>query len=676
MLSINCAEAQWEWQNPLPQGNNLNDIFFTCADTGFAVGDFGTLMKTTDAGLSWEVIELDYSLNIHSVIFTDNHTGFISGGDILKTEDGGLSWNVVCPWNGFTSLSFPDIDTGYAVTEYGEIYRTIDGGDNWSFLTGLTDGGSYSIFFTDCNTGYVNSQYKILKTTDSGSSWTECSIYMGPFVFDMHFLNSDTGFVVSGSYVDWPPFTHFGSIFKTEDGGLTWTCTYGSDYYIESIYFTSNTIGFASGEGNILKSTDGGNTWQIIYQGVPTNSVFFTDDNTGFAAGVIGTVLKTIDGGNNWNGLLPNGTTNTLKSVYFPDSNMGYAVGDQETILKTSNGGSDWTIIYSDTGSMNSVFFTNINTGYIASSEGRIYKTTDEGNTWTITRPISEDLLTIHFPSSIVGYTVSDKFILETNNAGSDWSIIQSNLVPEEHYTSIFFTDDTTGYVTGSVDSLQYQHGFILKTTDGGETWTKTLTSRYRTMNSIYFPSKLIGYAVGQGCYKTQDGGITWLYQDISAIFKNFLSVYFITDDIGYVTSKYGEVCRTMNGGTDWYILQPTTNSLNSIFFINDSTGYSVGAGGTILKTTNSGGSVSVINKKLSPARLLVYPNPATSTISINAAISGTVFIVNMKGQLLLQSHISGTNPSMDISALPKGIYVVKAVSDKGVQVGKFIKHL
>ncbi|MFQ5512269.1 MAG: hypothetical protein ACE5EO_10505 [Candidatus Krumholzibacteriia bacterium] len=40
----------WFWQNPRPQGNNLLAVSFTDANTGTAVGELGTIVRTTDGG--------------------------------------------------------------------------------------------------------------------------------------------------------------------------------------------------------------------------------------------------------------------------------------------------------------------------------------------------------------------------------------------------------------------------------------------------------------------------------------------------------------------------------------------------------------------------------------------------------------------------------------------------
>ncbi len=47
LLPINMF-AQWEWQNPKPQGNTLNDVDFLDNSFGIAVGNTTTIMKSID----------------------------------------------------------------------------------------------------------------------------------------------------------------------------------------------------------------------------------------------------------------------------------------------------------------------------------------------------------------------------------------------------------------------------------------------------------------------------------------------------------------------------------------------------------------------------------------------------------------------------------------------------
>lgn len=68
-------------------------------------------------------------------------------------------------------------------------------------------------------------------------------------------------------------------------------------------------------------------------------------------------------------------------------------------------------------------------------------------------------------------------------------------------------------------------------------------------------------------------------------------------------------------------------------------------------------------------------PNPATTHITISAPFTGELTIVNLNGQVLVQQTLNELTTTIDISTLPAGIYLVKLVGGKGVQVGKFTKQ-
>ena len=47
------TQEGWFWQNPLPQGNDLNSICFIDANIGTAVGPGGTILRTTNGGVTF-----------------------------------------------------------------------------------------------------------------------------------------------------------------------------------------------------------------------------------------------------------------------------------------------------------------------------------------------------------------------------------------------------------------------------------------------------------------------------------------------------------------------------------------------------------------------------------------------------------------------------------------------
>jgi competence protein ComGC len=60
--------------------------------------------------------------------------------------------------------------------------------------------------------------------------------------------------------------------------------------------------------------------------------------------------------------------------------------------------------------------------------------------------------------------------------------------------------------------------------------------------------------------------------------------------------------------------------------------------------------------------RLLLYPNPSTGQITIENAKGCEASFINLLAQQALHSTLTTDRQVLDISALPKGIYVVQVV--------------
>ena len=91
--STDAPSSQWHWQNPLPQGNNLRGASFVDANTGTVVGEYGTIVRTTDGGNSWTIQASGTTQTLWAVSFTNanNGTAVGEGGTIVGTTDGGDS---------------------------------------------------------------------------------------------------------------------------------------------------------------------------------------------------------------------------------------------------------------------------------------------------------------------------------------------------------------------------------------------------------------------------------------------------------------------------------------------------------------------------------------------------------------------------------------------------------
>jgi hypothetical protein len=86
----------------------------------------------------------------------------------------------------------------------------------------------------------------------------------------------------------------------------------------------------------------------------------------------------------------------------------------------------------------------------------------------------------------------------------------------------------------------------------------------------------------------------------------------------------------------------------------------------------------SVVSRQSS---VKIYPNPAYTTITIELPNiskpqkNTTLTIYNINGQALLSRQITEPIINVDVSGLVSGVYIVKVMDERTVQVGKFVKQ-
>jgi photosystem II stability/assembly factor-like uncharacterized protein len=300
ILSISVS-AQWYHQNSGTQ-SYLYDLEFVSADTGWVVGQGGTILKTTDGGTNWIQQNSNTTKNLYSVSFIDHQNGWVGGEDgvLVKTSDGGISWQ-------------PGIIFSYILNIYGLVFI------NDSIVCAAIDA-------VNTVQGYYS---KILRTTDHGNSWVTAYEFDGASFFDFATVQNKVwsiGMSITGSSTNY---------------GETWNVLYSpTDHWLFGVYFVDELNGWAVGGGTdtelILNSTDGGDSWQVqklSYQFKTLHGIYFTDFDNGWTVGADGHILKTINGGVNWF-LFESPTTNYLRKIQFPKVNIGYAVGANGTIIK------------------------------------------------------------------------------------------------------------------------------------------------------------------------------------------------------------------------------------------------------------------------------------------------------------------------------------------------------
>ncbi len=87
---------------------------------------------------------------------------------------------------------------------------------------------------------------------------------------------------------------------------------------------------------------------------------------------------------------------------------------------------------------------------------------------------------------------------------------------------------------------------------------------------------------------RTTDGGITWTRQLAGT--SPLLGVSFVDADTGTAVGAEGTILHTTDGGATWTLQSSgTTVPLSGVTFVDANTGWAVGEGGTILHTTTGG---------------------------------------------------------------------------------------
>jgi photosystem II stability/assembly factor-like uncharacterized protein len=305
LVMVKSGLSQWQLLFPLPQTNDLNSVRFVSSTMGFAVGNFGTIIKTLDAGSTWSVLSSGTSKNLNSVFFLDVHTGFVVGdsGLILKTVNSGMSWNLVPSGTvkNLNSICFSPAN-GFIVGDSAVILKTVDAGNSWnsanaSLVSQNYKRNIYSVFCYSSSEIYACGDTRgaadspIFISGNGGTGWGGGSAELNGTMYSIVVMTKRKGFCAGTS-----------ALRIASSPNITFW-NYGnkvSQHIERCLFFTDSLTGYSVGDnGMIAYTTDATTSWMIQNSTVSDNlnSVYFTDRDHGVAVGQNGVILKTVNGG-------------------------------------------------------------------------------------------------------------------------------------------------------------------------------------------------------------------------------------------------------------------------------------------------------------------------------------------------------------------------------------------
>ncbi len=626
--------------------------------------------------------------------------------EIWRTTNGGTLWTRTnlepAPYT-FQSLEFVDRLHGWGISSYNVLVHTTDGGDSWScqlplpYLDNIT-----AAEFVDSLHGWLsgraNSSTLQLWTDDGGGSWQMTQPTANPFN-SIHFIDRWRGWA-----------TAYGSeLYKTLDGGLTWTVAYNATPYgLSGVTFVDSLHGWCFGSQNVstnatIHTTDGGATWTAV----PFPSWIYTWD--GFAArdslevwmladlqmDNVMRPFRSTDGGLNW---LPSECGFSVTDINITRNGSVWLVGAFSQIARSSNGGETWinqrslvtgagfygavaanervwavgegaVILHSDNGgsywypqpsgappaTLNAIAFVPPNHLWAAGDAGTLLASANGGNTWTMQASgTTSNLRAVAFADSLHGWLAGyGPTLKHTTNGGATWTDQLPAGAPNPVSKVCCVTADSAWAIAGP---------YVYRTIDGGATWSPWTAPAGYTAQALSFVDRLTGWCAGRitgnagFVLKTTDGGQNWTPQQPllpSGTINNVTDIHFVDPHNGWLFAEgsFGNLIRqTTDGGLNWMTDAGGARSLRVLAGNNSHAVWGFGYGGTIQRQGTATAPQPVMN-------LVVIPvNPEDLQLRWTAApgFAGT-YTVYASTDLLPFPDAGWTTLASGITPAPAG---------------------
>ena len=358
---------------------------------------------------------------------------------VYRSGDGGGFWSLVSsgPILGIAARSVGTLsgspNTVFTGLADSRLFWSLDGGSTWAYNNQIcTLPTGFAVSPASPATIYAACGNVILRSVNSGSSWSATSVPNGSFVFlgiAAATTSSTTVYAVDlrGAYrssnggTTWyaansglrnttissvaiDPVTpdvvlvtesDNGSIFRSADAGVTWTSVWatGGLHYAVAIDPSSHLTAYGGGALGLWKTTDGGTNWVRT----PLSSTVLdiridpSAPATVYAATVTG-VYKTLDRGGVWN---PSGLTTYVSRLAIDPSNTQilYAATFGQGLFQTVDGASTWNSLAFPGAIVDDVLVTTAPAGVVAAVRGSgLFRSTDGGSTWT---PVGSGLASV-----------------------------------------------------------------------------------------------------------------------------------------------------------------------------------------------------------------------------------------------------------------------------------------
>jgi photosystem II stability/assembly factor-like uncharacterized protein len=608
---------------------------------------------------------------------------------------------------------------------FGEgVFRSSDNGYTWQPAnTGIQNEAVYCLLKEGGNLFAGTVGNGVFLSTDQGNTWTDINGGALGSSFILAMVYSAPRLMVEADNY----------IFYSFDTGATWYVDQGTTqfYQINDFFQHGDTI-LAAAFSNLFRTTDGGATWSNPYQ-VNSSVVGFTEISDTVYAGTAFGVYYSIDWGVSWVQVPATGLR-TGASDFIASGNNLIVGREEKGIAVSADRGFMWTNLplsqFSRASTIdNSMIFAN-DSVFTGTHGNGFFVTVDHGNNWnkigtsnqfdSLSNSIVSAVLHVQ-PGILFAGTGMYGLYRSTDN-GTNWTHITAGLPQQTGtgYTSIkTLAQCGPNILAATTEGVYYS-------TDLGLTWHYTNLTGSGVLQSSGFAIRdsiacvgIIGFPLPTGVYRSTDYGITWFLVDPILDIDAMATGGNHTMYCGELFSSY----RSYDDGLTWQ-----GNGIGGAFTILAWDNYAfVGNNNGVLFSNNYGNSWTFMNQGMDPypnnsvqgltrdsiyvyagtfrdavwrrplsdfgittgipeniqeAQTLIAPNPATAFIKITLPSyfkeKYFVTIFNSSGQRILSKEVHSTDKNNSLTVYVKdfspGFYSVKIQCNDQVFNGNFIK--
>lgn len=229
---------------------------------GYAVGAFGAILETKDAGASWNKVESGTEFALLGLASNGDKRIIVGqrGTVLVGKADGGWEPGTSGTQARLMQVAVNAAGLAIAVGEFGTVLRSRDAGKTWEKLTldwaSFREDGYephiYAVNVDDTGRVVLGAEFAyVIVSTDSGDTWT-LTTKGEKSIFGMHLLPDGSGFAVGQE----------GLVMKTADAGNTWeTIDAKSNANLFGVWSSKHGEVVITGQRALLRSSDGGATW-------------------------------------------------------------------------------------------------------------------------------------------------------------------------------------------------------------------------------------------------------------------------------------------------------------------------------------------------------------------------------------------------------------------------------